>query len=253
MTYTVNKLAKLSGVSIRTLRYYDEIDLLKPAYIGESGYRYYQEKQLLLLQQILFFRELGFELKQIQEILSRSDFDKSKALQSHKKVLEKNIKRMRELIKTVDKTIDHLEGKQTMSEQEMYWGFNKEKQNEYEEYLVNKLGNQTDDLVAQSHKNIKNWTKQDWDKIKSESDLIYKELAKAIEKNIKVDSVKVQNLIRNYFQIIKKFYNPTKEIFGNLGKLYVEHPDFRKLYDKYNPKLAQYLADAMLVFANKES
>ena len=76
MTYTVNQLAKLSGVSVRTLHFYDEIGLLKPAYYGENNYRYYEEEQLLILQQILFFREMGCPLNDIQRILSSNDFDK---------------------------------------------------------------------------------------------------------------------------------------------------------------------------------
>jgi DNA-binding transcriptional MerR regulator len=93
MAYTVKKLAEISGVSIRTLHFYDEVGLLKPAYHGANGYRFYEEEQLLLLQQILFFRELGFELKQIQKVLGRKDFDKIGALCSHRQVLQKNLKR----------------------------------------------------------------------------------------------------------------------------------------------------------------
>lgn len=252
MSYTVSKVAKISGVSVRTLRYYDEIGLLKPAYIGESGYRFYEKEQLLILQQILFFRELGFELKQIQEILTRSDFDKGKALQSHKKVLSKKIDKMHKLIKNIDKTIDHLKRKTIMNEQEIFWGFSKEKQVEYEEYLANMLGKGSKSLVEESHKNIKGWNKQDWDEIKSEWDIIYNDLVGAIKNNLKVDSSEVQALVRRHFQIISKFYTPTKEIFGSLGQLYMQHPDFRKLYDSYHPKLAQYLAEAMRLFADQE-
>src|SRR5580693_668450 len=88
MAFTVNKLAKLSGVSVRTLHFYDEIGLLKPAYYGDNNYRYYEEAQLLMLQQILFFRELGFQLNDIQRIIASPDFDKIKALESHRKILE---------------------------------------------------------------------------------------------------------------------------------------------------------------------
>lgn len=105
MAYTVNQLAKKSDVSIRTLRYYDEIGLLKPAFHGKNGYRYYEDAQVLLLQQILFFRELGFQLKQIKKILDRNDFDKIAALCSHKKVLQKDVERIKRLIKTIDKTV----------------------------------------------------------------------------------------------------------------------------------------------------
>lgn len=87
MAYTGKKLGDLSGVSVRTWHFYDQIMLLKPAYVGDNGYRYYEEEQLLMLQQILFFRKLGFELKQVQKILNQPDFDKVQAFISHKKAL----------------------------------------------------------------------------------------------------------------------------------------------------------------------
>ena len=84
MAYTVKQVAAMSGISVRTLHFYDETGLLKPAYLGASGYRFYEEPQLLKLQQILFYRELGFELKQIKRILGRADFEKVAALNSHR-------------------------------------------------------------------------------------------------------------------------------------------------------------------------
>src|SRR5204862_1412800 len=123
MAYTVKQLAKMSGVSVRTLHFYDETGLLKPAYLGANGYRFYEEPQLLTLQQILFYRELGFELKQIQRILGRADFEKVAALRSHRKVLQKNLARTRRLIETSDKTIRHLKGTKTMRSREMFAGF----------------------------------------------------------------------------------------------------------------------------------
>lgn len=252
MSYTVNQLAKLSGVSVRTLRFYDEIGLLKPAYHGANGYRYYEEEQLLSLQQILFFRELEFELKQIKKILGRSDFDKIVALRSHRKTLQNNADRMKRLIKTIDKTIDHLTGDKIMSAQEMYYGFSKEQQEEYEKYLVDQIGNQAQDLIAESKRNIKNWKKDDWEKLKKESDALYKELSQAINKKLKVASSEVQELVRKHFQIIKKFYNPTKEIYIGLGQLYVEHSDFAKFFQAYHPELNQFLAKAMKIFADRE-
>ena len=118
MAYTVKKIAELSGVSIRTLHFYDEIGLLKPAYHGNQGKRLYEEKELLLLQQILFFRELGFPLKDIQKILRKKDFDQLVTLTSHKQVLMKNLERTKQLIETIEKTIKHLKGKQKMKEEE---------------------------------------------------------------------------------------------------------------------------------------
>jgi len=123
MAYTVKQLAVMSGVTVRTLHFYDEMALLKPAYTKANGYRIYEEPQLLMLQQILFYRELGFELKRINEILSQRQFGKIAALKSHRRVLEKNVTRTRTLIETIDKTISHLKGAKKMKSEELFMGF----------------------------------------------------------------------------------------------------------------------------------
>ena len=123
MAYTVKQVAAMSGVSVRTLHFYDEAGLLKPAYHGANGYRFYDEPQLLMLQQILFYRELGFELKRIKEIIGRADFEKVAALESHREVLQKDLSRTRSLIETIDKTIKHLKGTKKMKSEEMFEGF----------------------------------------------------------------------------------------------------------------------------------
>src|SRR3984885_16329916 len=123
MAYTVKQLAAMSGVSVRTLHFYDETGLLKPAYHKTNGYRIYEEPQLLTLQQILFYRELGFELKRIKEILSQPKFEKVAALKSHRQVLERNATRTLTLIETIDKTIGHLKGTKKMKSEELFRGF----------------------------------------------------------------------------------------------------------------------------------
>jgi len=123
MGYTVKQLAVMSGVTVRTLHFYDELALLKPAYSKANGYRIYEEPQLLMLQQILFYRELGFELKRIKGILSQRKFEKLAALKSHRQVLEKNVTRTRTLIETIDKTISHLKGTKKMKNEELFMGF----------------------------------------------------------------------------------------------------------------------------------
>ena len=123
MAYTVKQVAAVSGVTVRTLHFYDEMALLKPAYTKANGYRIYEEPQLLMLQQILFYRELVFELKRINEILSQRKFEKIAALKSHRQVLEKNVTRTRTLIETIDKTISHLKGAKKMKSEELFMGF----------------------------------------------------------------------------------------------------------------------------------
>ena len=144
MAYTVKQVAAMSGVSVRTLHFYDETGLLKPAYHGANGYRFYEEPQLLTLQQILFYRELGFELRQIQRILGRADFEKAAALQSHRKVLLKNLARTRRLVETIDKTIQHLKGRKKMKSREMFAGFSVKKGDDrFGEHI--KLGGEPND------------------------------------------------------------------------------------------------------------
>src|SRR4026209_2429899 len=164
MAYTVKQVARMSGVSGRTLHFYDEVGLLKPAYVGSNGYRFYEEPQLLTLQQILFYRELGFELKQIKRVLSRSDFDKIAALESHRKILRKNLARTRKLIVTIDKTIEHLKGTKKMKGQEMFVGFNPEQQAKHEQYLIDRYGEGMKESIAQSKEKVKGWTKAKWEK-----------------------------------------------------------------------------------------
>jgi DNA-binding transcriptional MerR regulator len=123
MAYTVKQVSAMSGVSVRTLHFYDEVGLLAPAYVGANGYRFYEEGQLLTLQQILFYRDLGVELKQIKRILLQPDFEKTAALKSHRERLEHSIARTRRLIETIDRTIQHVQGAKTMSTSDMFDGF----------------------------------------------------------------------------------------------------------------------------------
>jgi len=123
MAYTVKQVAAMSGVSVRTLHFYDEVGLLRPAHYGANGYRFYEEPQLLMLQQILFYQELGFALKDVKRILGQADFEKITALRSHRTVLQKNLTRTRTLVATIDKTIRHLEGAKRMKNEDMFGGF----------------------------------------------------------------------------------------------------------------------------------
>ena len=123
MAYTVRQVAEMSGVSVRTLHFYDETGLLEPAYTGANGYRYYEEPQLLSLQQILFFRELGFALREIRALLARPDFQRLDALRSHREALEARLARTRRLLETIDRTIDHLNGRKPMRDDQIFAGF----------------------------------------------------------------------------------------------------------------------------------
>lgn len=259
MTYTINTLANLSGVSVRTLRFYNEIGLLKPAFITENGYRHYGQEQLLLLQQILFFREIGFELKKIQEILGANDFDRMKALQSHKIVLQQNITRMQQLIKTVDTTINHLRGK-TVKDKALFKGFDieqyKNKKSTYDHHVV-KEGWATEEQIKAHPSN--QWDDKDWKNVQKSMDCLAEQWLSALDKKLAPENPEVQKLTQELHDWITKAWRtgnpkasaPNKQQFICIGMTYCENPDFKAMWDSYHPKLAEFLAQSMKVFAEK--
>lgn len=245
MAYTVNKLAKLSGVSARTLRFYDEIGLLKPAYIGDNNYRYYEEEQLLMLQQILFYRELDFPLNEIQRIVSSDNFDKIESLLSHKRILEQGVDRSNEMIKTIEKTISHLRGKAKMKDEELYYGFDSEKQKKYEKQLI------AEGVVTQEYldKYKKKFTDADKEKFLQEGKKVNDDLILAINKGLLPSSTEVQTIMRRHHAWVG--WNPTKEGYIGLSERYLT-PEFKQFYDQLHPKLHGYIIEAMKIFAENE-
>src|SRR5690606_15484613 len=135
-TYTVKHLARLSGVSVRTLHHYDEIGLLRPAFVGENRYRYYGREELLRLQDILFHRELGVPLQAIGKLLERDGRDRVAILREHRTMLAERIEISRQLLTTIDRTIAELNGEGAMEDKDLYHGFAPAKQAEYEDWLV---------------------------------------------------------------------------------------------------------------------
>lgn len=138
--HIVKQLATIAGVSTRTLHYYDEIGLLKPSAVGDNGYRYYDETCMLRLQQILFFREMDFNLADIQEIINQPDFDMIQALSGHKENLYGQLAYLEKLLATIDNTISHIKGKLEMKPNELFEPFSEEKQKEYEEEVRQRYG-----------------------------------------------------------------------------------------------------------------
>jgi len=251
VVYTVKKLAKLSGVSVRTLHFYDEVGLLKPTYYGANGYRYYEEKELLLLQQILFFRELGVELKKIQKVLGRSDFDQLAALHSHRRVLEKELERTQQLLQTIDNTIEHLKGSKKMKDKELFNGLVvlvKPGKGDEPYYLAESLV--MSHLKPQTP--VEDRDKDFYEKIDKTGKGIYKKIAESMESGLLPASEEVQRLIKKHHTYTEQFHNATKAVYIALAELYEGHPDFRKQLDPIHPKLSKYLAEGMRIFAQKE-
>lgn len=244
--YTVQQLAKLAGVSVRTLHHYDQIGLLRPSSRSAARYRQYGEKDLLLLQQILFFRELEFPLEDIRRILSSPGFDPLKALASHRKMLVERMERLNHLLITVDKTIQKLtEESMILTDEELYEGFSKEQIERYQREVTEKYD---PTLVAESNRRVRKMTKEQWNAVKLEGDAVTREMAALMGED--PASPAVQSAIARHHAWIEHFYPASAEIYRGLGQGYAEHPEFRAFYDRYKPDLAIFMKAAMDYFAD---
>lgn len=250
--YTVKQVARLSGVTVRTLHFYDEIDLLKPAYYGENGYRYYEKEQLLGLQQILFYRELDVPLEQIRAILSSPGFDRLATLKAHRARLEGEMKRHRKLIRTIDSTIAELNGAKTMANEQIFEGFSPEKQRKYEQELVERYGDGVKAKIDESKKRVKGWTKADFQASSERWQSFLADLGALAGDGKAADSAEVQALIPSHRQWLESYWTPVRESYIGLGRLYADHPDFRKQFDAVRPGLAEFCAEAMRIYAERE-
>jgi len=249
--YTVKQVAKLSGVSVRTLHHYDDIGLLKPDSVGANGYRYYGKDELLRLQQILFHRELGFPLEEIRQVLDAPGFDRVAALRAQRVHLETETRRYRRLVRTIDQTLAELKGEQQMDDKDLYRGFAPEKQAEYEAWIAERYGAET---VAASKAGMKGWSKADFQALAGDVDKLEAGVAKALTDGLPADSSAVQDLMRGWAAWIGKSWGrtPTAEAFAGLGHMYQSHPDFRARYEARAVGLTDYLAEAMRVYGQRE-
>jgi DNA-binding transcriptional MerR regulator len=236
--YTVKQLSDLADVSVRTLHYYDEINLLRPTQVGANGYRYYDEPAVLRLQQILFYREMGLELAQIKDILDSPDFDLVTALRSHRDVIQEKMKRLQHLVSTIDSTIMHLAGEMKMSKKHLFQGFSDEKQKEYEREIRLQYG---PDTVNQSVKRWNSYSQAERDGIADEGNQIYSDWVDALEAGKAADLTEVQAILKRWHEHLGYFYEPTLEILRGLGELYTSHPDFIANFKKLHPDLPAYL------------
>ncbi len=236
----VKEVADLVGISVRTLHHYHEIGLLVPETITDSGYRLYSDHNLEMLQQILFFRELGFPLKKIKEIIGSPSFDQQEALAIHYKMLVEKRERLDKMINTVRRTIQHVKGEIEMTNKEKFSGFDFS-QNPYEEEARQRWG---DEKVDQANKVAKGFTKIDQEQFNQ----IYRDLA-AI-RHLEPNSTEAQVKIKEWFDYLNKFGEYSLEAFKNLGQMYVDDERFTNNIDKFGEGLAMFMRDAMTIYAD---
>jgi DNA-binding transcriptional MerR regulator len=243
--YTVKQLSKLAGVSIRTLHYYDHVGLLNPSWRSGNGTRHYEEHALLKLQQILFYRELDLSLDGIKVILNHKDFDALTALRSHKAALLGRVERLRLLLGTVDKTIAHLEGNETMNMKGLFEGFSEKEQ---EQYALEAEQMYDPETVRASNRKWKATPPTEKERILAEGNALYLALVAALPE--KPDSAGVQELIARWHQHLQNFWSPNGQQLLLLADGYNDDPRFRANFDRMHPKLAEFMRAAVKVYVN---
>ena len=251
--YTVKDVAKLSGVSVRALHHYDEIGLLKPACVGENGYRYYGREELLRLQQILFHRELEFPLEAIAAVLTAPDFDRVEALRRHRTKLAAEARRYRRLLKTLDDTLAALNGETHMNDKDIYKGFAPERQAEYEAWLVDRYGDEMTPHIAFAKARMGAWTQADHTAHQAEVEAVERGLGDALAKGLPADSDALDPLLLRHHAWVALAWKkpPTAAAYAGLADLYLGHADFRARYEAVQPGLSDYLAAAMKAYAGR--
>lgn len=254
MEYTVQKLGQLAGVSPRTLRYYDELGILKPGKINSSGYRIYGPKEVDRLQQILFYRELGFSLETIKEILNSPLFDETSALKEHREKLAEKRKQLDMLIANVEKTIAATEGRIHMTDKEKFEGFKQamldENEAKYGKEVRAKYGAE---VIDKSSIKIKNMTQEEYQEITRLEKEVMATLHTAYQTGDPSGLLaqKSADLHRQWLSFYWDGY--TKEAHAGIAQMYVDDERFKAYYDKEQPGLAEFLRDAIQIYTKKKN
>lgn len=249
MEYTVQKLGQLAGISARTLRYYDEIGLLKPTRINSSGYRIYGATEVDRLQQILFYRELGVNLESIKEIMTSPAFDGTQALRDHRdKLLEKRVQ-LDALINNVDKSIKQTERKISMTDMEKFEGFKQklvdDNEKKYGKEIRKKYG---EDTVNASNVKIKGMTEETYEKIQKLEEQMFMNLKAGMDTGNPAgeQAQKAADLHKQWLCFYWDQYS--KEAHEGLAEMYVSDERFTAYYDKVQSGATEFLRDAIVIY-----
>lgn len=253
--FSVKEVSGLAGVTVRTLHLYDEMGLLVPSIRTEAGYRFYVEKDLLRLQQVLFYKELGVALKEIADILDDPEFDLIHALESHRRALQSRELKLREMLQTIDQTISTLKGKRIMeNHNELYKGLSQEEIEAYRSGAIDKYG---PEAVNTSENYLLQLSKERIAALKEEAEEVNKKLFALMHKS--PDDPMVQKYIGRHYQVIRQFWgtagsaDPQWEAYKGLGALYVSNERFTMVNGVPNPEFAGFMRDGMAHYVQEKS
>jgi DNA-binding transcriptional MerR regulator len=249
MEYTVQRLGQIAGISTRTLRYYDEFGILKPARINSSGYRIYGQAEVDRLQQILFYRELGVSLESIKDIVTAPAFDGAQALRDHRQKLLEKREQLDLLIMNVDRTIALTEGRINMSDKEKFEGFKQklvdDNEKKYGKEVREKYG---EDTVNKSNAKVKNMSQEQYDEVTKLANELTETLQATFQSGDPAGELaqRAADLHRQWLSFYWDSY--TKEAHAGVAQMYVDDERFTAYYDKVQPGTAVFLRDAVHIY-----
>ena len=243
MKMQIKEFAEFTGVSVRTLHYYDEIGLLPPADVDRvTGYRFYDEQSLLRMQEILFYRELDFSLKSIGEILSSPNYDKVKALREQKQLLKLKKERLERLIAAID---DAEKGENIMK------AFDNSEFETYKAEAKERWGNT--DAYKEHTEKTKNYGKDKWSSLAADMDVILSEFALCMKNGSAPDAEETQSLVKKLQNhITENYYTCTREILSGLGQMYTADERFKNNIDKHADGTAEFISAAIAIYSQKQ-
>jgi len=251
MGLTVGDVARLASVSVRTLHHYDELGLLTPSEHTEAGYRVYTDADLATLQQVLFFKELGFELADIGRIMHDPTFDRLEALRMQRRMLSDKAAQLDLMVEAVDAAIDATEGGVVMDKDDMFEAFGDFDPKEYEAEAEERWGNT--EAYKESARRTKRYTKEDWVEVRTETEAVNDALAALLDAAVPADDPRAMDQAEQHrLNIDKRFYPVSYEMHVGLAEMYIADPRFAANYEKIRPGLAQYMHDAILANAARK-
>ena len=249
--HTVSDVARLAGVSVRTLHHYDAIGLLSPSARSDAGYRLYSRDDLDRLQEVLLFRELEIPLEDIAVLLGGGAFDRLAALELQREMLAQKAARTQALIASVERAINAERTGVRMTKEEMFEVFGDFDPAEHEGEVQERWGHT--DAYAESARRTAKYTKADWERFKAESEQIGTDTARLMDEGVSADDPRAMDLAEQArLQIDTWFYPCSHEMHVNLAEMYIADPRFTATYEKIHAGMAQYWHDAILANAARQ-
>ena len=246
MSWSITELARMSGITARALRHYDEIGLLPPARVGANGYRWYEREQLLRLQEILLMRQVDMDLPTIARVLA-GEHDRLAALRDHRERLLAQRDRLDRLVHTVARTIADLEGEDTMPDEELFDGFQLSPAalDELEAKSPQSSKPYFDELRA----NMADWTERDYTAANEQAADGERRLLALMLDEVPVDDPRVLDLMAESHAAEQGLLVLSTEDYCKLAQAFAATPELRAHLDARHPRLAEYMRDAMLAYA----